>query len=92
MTIFFSSKNIPELSELSFQERQEKVIQAQQKFSVPEKLILNLLKLGMLIPPFLFLARQEWAYFSIAALISVLVKMWVYIPVQLAFCRKYLSR
>ena len=92
MTIFFSSRHIPELSELSIQERKQKIGQALQKLSVPEKLTLNLIKLAMLIPPFFFLARQDWTFFSIAALVSVLVKMWIYIPIQLSFCRKYLSR
>ncbi|WP_206484675.1 DUF6170 family protein [Thalassotalea sp. G2M2-11] len=91
MTIYFSSKNIPELANLSIKERQEVIAKAQQKFTAPEKLILNLLKLIMLVPPFLFLARQEWTNLAAATVIMLLVHYFINKPLQYLICRKYIK-
>ena len=55
MTLYFSSKNIPALQKLTPQERREAIKKAENKFTAPEKLLLNLIKLGILVPMFLSL-------------------------------------
>jgi hypothetical protein len=55
MTIYFSSKNIPALQNLTIKQRRELIKKAEKKFTVPEKLLLNLIKLGILVPMFLYL-------------------------------------
>ncbi len=91
MTIYFSSKNIPELSRYSIKERQEILAKAMLKLTVPEKLTLNLLKLMMLIPPFLFLARQEWGNFVFTATLVLLMHFFIIKPIRYFICRKHLK-
>lgn len=90
MKFYLSSKDIPALSESSFQERNEKVYRAQQKLTVPEKLILSILKLILLIPPFLFIARQDWGNTLISLAICGLAFMLVFKPVSFAFIERHL--
>jgi len=55
MTLYFSSKNIPQLKDRSIKERQVIIQKATAKLNTPEKLLLNLIKLGILVPMFLYL-------------------------------------
>ncbi|WP_074500600.1 DUF6170 family protein [Thalassotalea sp. PP2-459] len=87
MAIYFSSKDIPELESYSIKERQLKLEEAQKKFTAPEKLILNILKLLMLIPPFFYFAQQEWQYFVISFLFTLLIFFFIFTPVKLSFSR-----
>jgi len=92
MAIYFSSNKIPELEKLSLKERQKVLSQAQQKFTVPEKLVLNILKLIMLTPPFLFLARQEWLLLLAVMTISMMLNVLVLTPLKLRFCQKHILK
>lgn len=91
MSLYLSSKQLPELVQHSPRERQEILSKAQQKLTVPEKLVLNILKLFMLTPPFLFLARQEIIALTFALIGSFTLYFFVAKPLKLHFCRKYLS-
>ncbi|MAG76575.1 MAG: hypothetical protein CL811_07425 [Colwelliaceae bacterium] len=90
MKFYLSSKDIPALSESSFQERNEKVYRAQQKLTVPEKLILSILKLILLIPPFIYLARQDWLILLVTLVGSTAAFFCVFRPISLAFLSKHL--
>jgi len=91
MKIYFSSNQVPELKDLPMRERQEALHKAKQKLSVPEKLILNIIKLFMLIPPFLFLARQDWGMLAISLMITPIVYFLVMRPLSLLFAVKHIK-
>lgn len=91
MKLIFSTKQIPELTGLSISERTKKLQQAEVKLNAPEKLTLNLLKLCMIIPPFFYLAQQNWSLFFIALLFSTTLKFGIFTPIKLKFLSKYLT-
>lgn len=92
MAIYFSSDKIPALRAFSLHQRQAILAIAQTKFSAPEKFILNIIKLSLLIPPFLFIANLQ----GLALLISVLIVLIVYFlvlrPIMLLFSQKHLNK
>jgi hypothetical protein len=91
MAILFSSNKIPALAEFSLQERQQILSIALSKLSVPEKFILNIIKLAMLIPPFLYLANLE-VIKLITTLTFVLIAYFVLLrPVVLFFSQRHLK-
>lgn len=90
--MLFSSNQIEELEAYSFKERREILALAMQKLTVPQKLVLNLLKLTLLIPPFIYLARQEWSTLAIAVAISSLAYLFIMKPVSLTFCSKHMKQ
>ncbi|WP_408033891.1 DUF6170 family protein [Thalassotalea algicola] len=92
MKFYFSSKDIPELADLSIQDRREKLYFAEQKLTVPEKLILNLLKLIMFIPPFLFLARQEWEMLILSLAILFAIKLFIFNPIKMTFYKRHIIK
>lgn len=91
MTIYFSSNKIPALAPFNLQQRQSILALAQAKLSTPQKLILNLIKLALLLPPFLFIANLQ----GIALMISIVVVLVAYFillrPIMLAFSCKHLE-
>ncbi len=91
MTIYFSSNKIPELLPYNIQQRQAILSLAQAKLSAPEKLILNIIKLLLLIPPFLFIANLQ----GLAIVISIAVVLVTYFivlrPIMLYFAQKHLN-
>jgi hypothetical protein len=91
MAFIFSTKKLSELECFSLQERQQILTLAASKLTAPEKFVLNILKLIMLVPPFLFMAQLEGVLFVIS-IFSVLVIYFILLrPVSLIFTRKYLS-
>lgn len=92
MTIIFSSNNLPELQQYSVKERQQILAIASNKLITPQKLILNLIKLFILIPPFIMIARLDtWLLF--APLIFVLVGYFLLMrPISLYFLRSHLPK
>ncbi|MFD2168209.1 DUF6170 family protein [Thalassotalea euphylliae] len=91
MKLYFSSKDIPALNECSIQERNEKIHTAQQKLTVPEKLLLNILKLFLLVPPFIYLARQDWGNLSVTLLISLIGYGFAFRPIMFRMIEKKLK-
>lgn len=91
MAVIFSSNKLTELKNYSLTQRQQILALAASKLTAPEKFVLNVLKLFMLVPPFLFLAQLEGIFF-IASLVSVLVIYFILLrPISLLFTRKYLT-
>jgi hypothetical protein len=91
MTIYFSSNKIPALASYSLEQRQQILAIAQSKLSAPEKLILNLIKLTLLIPPFLFVANLQ-GMALIASLFAIIVAYFVLLrPIMLFFTVRYLT-
>jgi len=87
---YFSSKDIPELAELTIRERTEKIQKAKQKLTVPEKLILNVLKLALLTPPFIYLARQDWAFLISSTILAIAINLTIIKPILFYFLKKKL--
>ena len=92
MSIILSSNNIPELSEYSLQERHIILSLASEKLITPQKLVINLIKLMVLIPPFIMLARLDsWALFI--PLVFMLVGYFLIMrPINLIFIRAHLPK
>jgi hypothetical protein len=92
MAIYFSSDKIPALHDFSLHQRQAILAIAQTKFSAPEKFILNIIKLSLLIPPFLFIANlQGFALFT-SAVIVLIAYFLILRPIMLFFSHKYLDK
>lgn len=54
----WNTKNIAELQGLNFRDRMAVIRRATDMLDQPKKLVLNLLKLAILIPPFMAIARS----------------------------------
>lgn len=93
MRIYFSSRNIPGLAHLPLTERLAAIALAQQKLSPPEKLMLNLFKLAILLPVFILIFRSSESWFSLlwAALVALIYPV-VLKPLQYALCAKYIEQ
>lgn len=55
--LYWNSRSVPELNGLNFRERMQVLRKAADQLPTPQKLLLNLLKLVVLIPLFLWIAR-----------------------------------
>jgi hypothetical protein len=55
--LYWNSQSLPELSGLNFRQRMAVIRRASDLLPVPKKLLLNVLKLLVLIPPFMAIAR-----------------------------------
>ena len=55
--LYWNSQSLPELSGLNFRQRMAVIRRASDLLPVPQKLLLNVLKLLVLIPPFMAIAR-----------------------------------
>lgn len=93
MNIYFSSRNIPGLAHLPLTQRLAVIAQAQQKLSPPEKLLLNLFKLAILLPIFILIFRTSESWFSLlwAALVALIYPI-VLKPIQYGLCAKYIEQ
>ncbi len=91
MPIYFSSNKIPQLVQYNIQQRQAILALAQAKLSAPEKFLLNIIKLMLLIPPFLFIANLQ----GVAIIISIAAVLIAYFillrPIMLHFTLKHLD-
>jgi len=91
MAFIFSTNKLPELEHFSLMQRQQILALAANKLTAPEKFILNILKLLMLVPPFLFLAQLEGILFFFS-LFGVLAVYFIFLrPISLLFTQKHLS-
>ncbi len=92
MAFIFSSNDISVLQSYSLKERQQILALANQKLITPQKLVLNLIKLAILIPPFIMVARLDnWLLFL--PLIFVLAGYFLVMrPISLLFAIKHLPK
>ena len=91
MAFYFSSNNIPELAKYNLKQRQAILTIAAFKLTALEKFILNIIKLAMLVPMFLYLATFN----GLAMIISITVVITGYFllmrPITLMFSHKHLA-
>lgn len=93
MPLYFSTKTIPQLQHLPLTERLAAIQIAQNKLIGPEKLFLNILKMLIVIPVFIFIIQiaTNWMAIFWALLITLLYPMLVK-PVQYGLCAKYIPK
>jgi len=87
----FSSKQFEALDKFTFKERQQIIARAQAQLTVPEKLILNILKLVLLIPLFWMLATHNWLGFVVALVVVLFIYVVILRPLNLKFLSKYMD-
>ncbi|MFC4700084.1 DUF6170 family protein [Glaciecola siphonariae] len=93
MKVYTSTKKIPGLENMSLPQRMALLEQAARKMTVPEKTLLNVLKLFVLIPVFVLLLRvvENWWSLAWAGLILLLYPLFVK-PLQYSISAKYLAK
>lgn len=93
MKLYFSTKQIPQLQHLPLTERLAVMQLAQGKLIGPEKLFLNVLKMLVVIPVFIFIIQisTNWMAIFWALLVTLLYPMLVK-PVQYGLCAKYIPK
>jgi len=89
--MIFSTNQINVLQDYNFKERQQIIAIAMQKITVPQKLILNLIKLSMLIPPFIFIASMKGLELIICTSVVLITYFIVLRPIMLSFSLKHLE-
>ena len=92
MTIYFSSNKIPALQAFSLHKRQAILTLAQARFSAPEKFILNIVKLLLLIPPFLFIANLQGLALALSVVVVLIAYFLILRPIMLYFSAKHLDK
>lgn len=90
--MIFSSKNISQLDKYSMQDRQEILSIAGSKLSTPEKLILNIIKLCVLIPPFIMFARLEGLMLAMPIVLLIAAYLLIMRPSRLYFQKKHIAK
>jgi hypothetical protein len=93
MKLYFSTKNIPQLQHLPLTQRLAAIQQAQGKLIGPEKLLLNVLKMLIVIPVFILIIQvtTNWMAIVWALLVTLLYPVLVK-PVQYGLCVKYIPK
>lgn len=91
MKFYFSTKHIPELQDVPLTERIQLLETASTKLTIPEKTLLNILKLCVIAPFFILLLRvvNDWTSLLWAGLILLLYPIVVR-PIQFSMSAKYL--
>jgi hypothetical protein len=93
MKFYFSTRQIPQLRDLSLQQRMIALEKAALKMTVPERTLLNILKLMVIVPVFLFILRvsEDWTALGWAALVFIFYPLVVK-PMQYSLSAKYLPK
>ena len=93
MKVYFSSKQIPQLRHLPLTERLAAIQLAQKKLIGPEKLLLNVLKMLVVIPVFTFIVQTSTNWLALVwALLITLLYPAVVKPIYYALCVKYIPQ
>ena len=93
MKLYFSTKQIPQLQHLTLTQRLAAIQLANGKLIGPEKLLLNVLKMLIVIPVFILIIQTatNWMAIIWALLVTLLYPMLVK-PVQYALSAKYIPQ
>jgi len=92
LKIYTSTKNIPQLKGLSVTERMAVLESAAKKMTIPEKTLLNIIKLLVIVPTFTLVLRavESWWSLAWAGLILLLYPLFVK-PLQYSLSAKYIK-
>ena len=88
----FSSHTISELQGLNFAERMQVVRKATDQLPTPKKLLLNLLKLAILIPLFMLIARYQHSADLLWIALLLLAYPLLTRPLTFKLCQPYLRQ
>ncbi len=93
MSFYFTSRKIPAIQNLSLAERMAVLEAATKKLSIPEKTLLNVLKLLVFVPMFALIIRiaEDWHSLLWALLVFLLYPLFVK-PIQYSLCAKYVPQ
>ncbi|MDM7861967.1 DUF6170 family protein [Alteromonas sp. ASW11-36] len=93
MKFYFSAKQIPQLRDLPLRERMIALENAALKMTVPERSLLNVLKLLIIVPVFVFIlqASENWIALLWAFLVFLLYPLFIK-PLQFSLSAKYLPK
>lgn len=91
MKYILSSKNIPELERFELNERHQIIEKAVGQLNAPEKLALNILKLLILLPIFIFLSKESWGLVLVSLLGALLGYVVLLRPLTLGLASKYIQ-
>jgi hypothetical protein len=91
MRIFFATSQIPALAGKTLEQRMVMMAKATSQLSVPEKTLLNVLKLLVIVPAFALILRvvDDWTSLLWAAMVIILYPLAVK-PCQYSLAAKYL--
>ena len=92
MKFYLTSRTIPELKGKPLTERLDNIEKATSKLTAPEKLLLNIIKLLIIVPVFVFILRasEDWTAL-LWGLGFILLYPLVLKPIQLNLIRKYIK-
>jgi len=90
--MYFTSRNIPELKGMKYTQRAHIIRLALNHLSVPQKTILNIIKLVFLTPIFLILAKIDSWEILIYLLIVGLCYPLITTPISLYFAQKHIKK
>lgn len=90
--LYLNSKNIPELAGLNFSQRMDILRRAADMLPVPTKIGLNIVKLLVLTPLFLLIARASGLDILWYALALVVLYPLVTRPLTFLLCRPFLQK
>ena len=93
MKFYFSTRHIPALQGLPLTERVRRLEIAAKQLTVPEKTLLNLLKLLVFVPVFALILQtvSNWTSLVWAGVVFLLYPL-VIKPIQYSICAKYLAQ
>lgn len=93
MKLYFLTRQLPGLADLPLGERLLKLQQAEKHLTSPEKLLLNVLKLLIIIPLFILILRTGEDLWSLLwAFLVVLTYPILLKPLHYSLCAKYLIK
>ena len=93
MKFYFSTVQIPQLRDRPLNERIEAITLATSKLSIPEKTLLNVFKLLVIVPVFALILRtvNDWTSLLWAGLIILIYPFFIR-PMQYSLAAKYLPK
>lgn len=93
MKFYFLTRHLPGLEHLSLQQRLAKIQAAHKHLSGPEKLLLNVVKLLIIIPLFVVILRTSDNWWALLwALLITLAYPIILKPLHHGLCAKYLVK
>ena len=90
MNIYFSTRSIPALAARPLSDRVRIMETAAKRLTIPEKTLLNVLKLLVIVPVFVLIIRtaSDWHSLLWALVVFLLYPLFVK-PIQYSLCAKY---
>jgi len=92
MTLHFSSNSIKSLHNYDSLEKQALLKAAEKKFNTPQKLLLNLVKLSILVPMFLYIVWLSSWIMILPIVLAIFAYLLIYRPLFLFLLESHLNQ